>query len=449
MFRGLLTNKKLFYGGLTTAVFYLILVWLLDRYRYLAPEYILTSAVLFLIYLTYFLTYQNLRDHGLKASDWQPILIWASVFVALMMLAVPSAYNDFYHYFFEDLVLVKYGQNPYIVTPLDIPTEPTVWLSGWRFLPAQHGPWRSFMTLPAAWFSQGHLLWGLFWYKLTFVAALAGSNLLIYRIAQRIRPQQATLVLLLVSWNPLIIFGTFTGGGTDILMMFWALLAFHLLLKDKIYWAIGALSLSVLIKYVTVLLLPLFLIYFWKKQSTLTAKIKVMLSQLALFGAVTILSFWPFWQGPETLAGIQWVARFFDVNSFPGMVSLMFALANPQLDWYSLKIVFEVAFIGLYSFLLLKFWRTPNIKPSTIIYFSALVLGWFLLLGKFWFYPKYLIWLLPLLFLSDRPLYPLAVFLTGIVAIAPHSSILMPVALVAPTLIFSFYYFLRPQKVKL
>ncbi len=446
MLAALLNNKPLFYGGLVSAFFYLVLAWLINQYRYLAPEYVLTSVALFMIYLTYFLTYQAVKNIHFDSNDIKVVFVFSAFFILLMILTVPSDYNDFYHYFFEDLAVVKYGQNPYLVAPLDIPTEPLTWLSGWRFLPAQHGPVRSLMTLPAAWLSQGNLVWGLVWYKLTFAAILGLANFLIYKIAQLLASKQTPLILLLVSWNPLIIFGTFAGGGTDILMMFWLLAAIYLALKDKIYLAVVALTLSVLVKYITILLVPFFLLYFWRRSSTLAGRLQRLGGQLLAAGAVTAVTFWPFWQGVEIFQGVTWVAKFFDVNSFPGFVSLMYALINPQLNWYSLKIVFEAVFVGLYLFLLLKFFRSTDSKMSNLIYFSALVTGWFLLLAKFWFYPKYLIWLLPLLFLSQVSLWPPALFFTGLVVIEPHSSILMPVALVAPTLIFSFYYFLRPQK---
>jgi hypothetical protein len=92
---------------------------------------------------------------------------------------------------------------------------------------------------------------------------------------------------------------------------------------------------------------------------------------------------------------------------------------------------------------LVNFWRQRQPQIENLLYASMLVIISFLFVGKFWFYPKYLIWLLPLLFLLDRRFYRLAIFLTGLVVLVPihFYTNLLVVLFIPPVLVFSFYYF--------
>lgn len=445
MLKNFLFDKPLVGWGLISAFFYFCLALIINWFDYLDSAYVLTSIALLGLYVIYFLLFQFYQNCHWGKHEFRLILFFSLVFILIMVLMIPGEYNDFYHYFFEDIVIVKYQQNPYFVTPLDLPAEPLAWLSGWQFLPAQHGPARFLLTLPAAWLSQGNVVIGIFLYKIIFAAFTMLSAWLTYRIACLLNPAKSVFIYLLCAWNPLILFGTFAGGGTDILMIFWLLLAVYLAIKHRPGWAIAALGLSVLVKYVTILLLPIFLIYAWHQSAGLGQKLKASIYQLAIFILTMIGFFIPFWQGLDTLGGVIWVGKFFDVNSFPGLISIIFYFISPTLEWYSLKIIFEIFFAVIYFLILLKFWRTKVATAPEFIYINVAVFSWFLLLAKFWFYPKYLIWLLPLMFLSKQPLYLPAVFLTGFIIISPYSSVLMPVATIIPTLIFSFYYFVRRE----
>ncbi|NUM25920.1 MAG: glycosyltransferase family 39 protein [Candidatus Buchananbacteria bacterium] len=445
MFKNFLFNKPLVMWGLISAFFYFVLALIINRFDYLDSAYVITSMALLGLYVVYFLLFQFYQNHSWKRDELQTILFFGAVFILIMVLMVPGEYNDFYHYFFEDIVIVKYQQNPYFVAPLNVPHEPLAVLSGWQFLPAQHGPARFLLTVPAAWLSQGSIVIGIFLYKVIFAVFTALSAWLAYQIARQFDPAKAIFIYLLCAWNPLILFGTFAGGGTDILLVFWLLAAVYLAIKERPVLAIAALGLSVLIKYVTILLVPIFLIYFWRRQSTTGAKLKVAAYQTATLVLMTLGFFAPFWQGAGTLDGVVWVGRFFDVNSFPGLVSIIFYFVSPTLEWYSLKVIFELFFVAIYALTLYRFWRVMEMTASTMVYSSVIILSWFLLLAKFWFYPKYLIWLIPLMFLSKKFFYLPAVFLTGFVIISPYSSVLMPVAMIIPTLVFGFYYFVRRE----
>src|SRR5581483_1710037 len=67
------------------------------------------------------------------------------------------------------------------------------------------------------------------------------------------------VTLIFFGLNPLVLIETFVSGHNDIVMMFFAVWALYLLQKKKIIFAFSVLLLSILIKYSTLFLLPVYL----------------------------------------------------------------------------------------------------------------------------------------------------------------------------------------------
>ena len=382
-------------------------------------RYLLAVFGLMLAYVTYFFLYQYFRLNPLTTTDRKIIWFFAVIFAVIFIMTIPVMQDDFYHYIFEDAALIRHHLNPYLTTPMQLPGEPTAWLSYWRFLPSQHGPMRAVMMMPAAFLSGLEIVPAIFLYKVVIMLFLMASSLLLYRIAKKINEQQAVFVLLMFSWSPLVLYETMISGGTDILMMFWFLLSLYLMLEKKYCWAVVAFALSVLVKYVTIILWPFWLVYAVSKMPTARGKIMQIIKLMLIFVLTVIVCFLPFWRGPEIFSGISWVASVFNQNSFPSLVVSLLSLFNISPSLVVVKIIFEMIFFVVYVYLFFKFIKTKNITTEKTIMYSIVVMSAFLLLAKFWFFNKYLIWLLPLMFLSEKKIYPAALFLTGFVVFSP------------------------------
>ena len=66
--------------------------------------------------------------------------------------------------------------------------------------------------------------------------------------------------------SPLVLIETFVSGHNDVVMMFFAIGSIYFLKNKKVFFALIVILISILIKYATVFLLPVFLYYFWKKR---------------------------------------------------------------------------------------------------------------------------------------------------------------------------------------
>lgn len=428
-------NKYIFFSGIISLIFYSVISFILNSYDYLDARYVLVFLPLLSLFVVYFSSYIFLQN---KEIDKKDVIFFSVIFLVVLIFTVPVTYTDFYHYFFEDLTLLKYGQNPYLVSPQSLPQEPLSFLSGWNFLPAQHGPLRVIMMAPVAWLGGFNITAGLFFYKIFFSIFFLASAFIFYKILPFVEERKKNLALFLFLWNPLLLFSTLVRGGTDILMVFWLLLALLFVVKDKFYLATLFLALSASLKFVTAIFLPFFLIYYLRKNKPYN-----LLSHLLLFGLIMVILFIPFWAGIETLNGLIWVSSFFDINSFPGFIGLLANFINGSFEISFIKVFSQLGFIVGYAFLLCRFYLEKNKRPINLILYMAMSLLIFLLLYKVWFFVKYFIWLLPLLFLGDAKSKELAVLFTGSVALGAFSSVLLIFLFIPGILAFSFYHYLK------
>lgn len=201
----------------------------------------------------------------LRAGDADRRTVWAFaiIFAAVLVWLLPIT-SDLFAYLSQAHMLTDLGANPLLQAPIEVSDPflrnyPTVY--GAR--PTVYGP--AWVLLSAVGTAGAHdVPTGLLYLKgLAAVAFLAGAWL-IERILLEVRPEAALEGLYLFAWNPLVLLMAVGDGHNDMAMMALALLAIWLLLRERWPLAFGALALSVWIKYVSLILLPLFAIYAWQ-----------------------------------------------------------------------------------------------------------------------------------------------------------------------------------------
>jgi hypothetical protein len=101
------------------------------------------------------------------------------------------------------------------------------------------------------------LIGGLLYLKGLASLAFLGCAGLIEQILKRIRPTFALEGLYLFAWNPLVLLMAIGDGHNDMLMMFIVLLSFWMLLRGSWALALGALTLSAWVKWISLIFLPL------------------------------------------------------------------------------------------------------------------------------------------------------------------------------------------------
>lgn len=320
-------------------------------------------------------------------------VVWAfaGLYAATVFWLLPIT-SDLFGYLVQAHLYTDLGRNPLEDAPLEVPLDRLLlaYQGPYAGYSSAYGPTWTLLSAPAT-VGRYDVAGGLLYLKGLAAAAYLGSAWLVERLLRRLRPADALLGLYLFAWNPLVVLLAVGDGHNDVVMMALALLAVWLLLREQWVPAFGVLALSAWLKYTSVLLLPLFLIYAWRQlaQRTGARRWPVLSRSLASGAAVTALVFLPLW-GEEGVAGL--VERFLQPASWPqggsGLPAGALALGLG---------LFSLAYLGLLWWLVRRDRSCQELCHGA---FLALLLAF--VLGAARSQPWHLIWPAAFVGLSDR-----------------------------------------------
>lgn len=216
--------------------------------------YVLFILVLF----TFYFLFLRLDKNGLfSLKDFKLYIILT---ILLLLFSYPAMLSfDIFNYIASSKVLFFYHENPYIIMPIEFTRDPLLLFMHAANKTALYGPIWILLTGVPYLLGFGNFILTLFSFKLFISLSYIGTIFIIWKISKNFT------TLLLFALNPLIITETLLSAHNDIVMIFFALTSFYLLMKRKIFWAIIFIILSILIKYATLLLLPIFIYVSIKK----------------------------------------------------------------------------------------------------------------------------------------------------------------------------------------
>jgi hypothetical protein len=190
-------------------------------------------------------------------------LVWlgALSFAATLFWLMPIT-ADLFVYLSQAHLFTDLGANPWLRAPSEFPADRLI--AAYRIVytdrPSVYGP--GWVLLSAVGTLGRHdLTQGLLVLKGVTAAAYLASVWLLERILRQVRPAFAAEGTYLFAWNPLVLLTAVGGGHNDIVMMAAVLLALWCLLSER--WALAAMALifSVWIKYVSIIFVPLCVLY--------------------------------------------------------------------------------------------------------------------------------------------------------------------------------------------
>lgn len=222
--------------------------------RFLTTIFYISSVIIFFIFYGIFVWLAIKKR--LKFKD---VLILLSVTIGGLIFSYPAMLSyDIFNYIATSKVLFFYQENPYIVMPVEFLGDPLLSFTHAANKIALYAPsWILLTGIPYI-LGFGNFIITLFSFKFFILMFYVATTVLIWRTTKNI------ISIILFSLNPLIVIETLINSHNDIVMIFLALLSFFLLMKKRIGWATLFFILSILIKYATLLLIPIFLFVIWK-----------------------------------------------------------------------------------------------------------------------------------------------------------------------------------------
>lgn len=324
-----------------------------------------------------------------------------------------------------------------------------------------YGPVWLIVTALVSLVSGENLLLNMLIYKFIGLATVGVALWLVDFLARSLYPERRMRIYVLFGWSPLLIFESVGNAHNDILMVVCVLGAFALMLRNYARGAFALLVLGALVKYVSAIFVPLWLVYElrhliprtaptrtaltaaahtggstgvavrgsrrivtashalvmkWVHSAAAAARkadrraIGWLLAQSALIGIILVaVAYAPFWEGFNTFTGLgqQIRPRYYNsslVGFFSGPVQAILSPGKYEAFDKTVRLVVYV-FFAIYTYLqAYRLWQHgANATIRDVITAAAKITCAALLLITFWFQPWYVIWLVPLAALAAEP----------------------------------------------
>ncbi len=222
-------------------------------------EYREFSSIIYLFILTALFTsfFLIINNKSLFKLPVKKIILLT---IIVLFLSYPAMLSyDIFNYITTAKVTFSYLENPYIIYPVEFIGEPYLEFTRAANKTALYGPfWILLSGIPFI-LGFGNFIITLFNFKLFVVFFYLGISYLIFKLTKDSKK------VAFFALNPLVLIETAVSGHNDAVMMFFALFSLYFLKKNRHVFSIIFLAFSILIKFASVFLTPVFIYYFYMK----------------------------------------------------------------------------------------------------------------------------------------------------------------------------------------
>lgn len=319
----------------------------------------------------------------------------------VLLLALPNLSQDFYR-FLWDGTLVLQGGNPYLFTPESYLANPELFevtianaqelyqgmgaLNGSHF--SNYPPVKQFCFALASLLGGKSILGGVLVLRLLIIAADIGILYFGVKLLKRLQlPIQNVFFYYL---NPFIIIELTGNLHFEGIMLFFFLSGFYALLSKKYIWSAVLIAISISVKLIPLLFLPLFIQLLWKREDPITTNLYRTVGFYAWVLAAVVFIFIPY-LSPEVFYNYAiTTALWFQNFEFNASIYYVVRWIGFQtVGWNIIETAGKVLPVLVFGFILfLSFFRKNNTPQSFLtallfaisIYFllSTTVHPWYL-----------------------------------------------------------------------
>ncbi len=331
------------------------------------------------------------------------ILVSGILFRLVFLFAEPNLSQDFYR-FIWDGELIKNGINPYIHLPKELITQNNLPISnaqqlfdGMGELSAKHfsnyPPLNQILFAVSAFLGGGSILGSLITMRATIILADIGILFFGRKLLQNLN--QSSHMAFWYFLNPLVLIELTGNLHFEGVMLFFFVWALYLVSAQKWMWAAPIYALSILVKLVPVLFLPIFLRYLGFKKSILF---------YVLIGVTCIGLMLPFYSPVFVDNYSETVGLWFSNFEFnAGIYNLVKKVAVDCFEakpWLLVKSYGKIVAIAVIIFTLLMAFLRKNQDLISVITSMLMALTFYYLLSST-VHPWYIIFLLTLAIFTD------------------------------------------------
>ncbi|RXJ49867.1 mannosyltransferase [Gelidibacter gilvus] len=372
------SNRTPVFFALASVVLYALFAYDLVRTEY--TKLIILYALLFVVF------YQLVKNHS---GNFKLLVIFSIVLRVVFLFATPNLSQDFYRFIWDGRMILE-GFNPYLFTPesfIGIGKFPVAQAQelyqGMGALNASHftnyPPVKQFIFMMAALFSGKSILGSALVFRVFIIAADIGTLYIGKKLLESLKLPTHNIFWYIL--NPFVIIELTGNLHFEGIMIFFLLLSIYQLHLGK--WKIAAVifALSVSVKLIPLLFLPLFFKYFLKNNRsfndaenatinsvTSPLSFKKLIGFYAIIGITILLLFAPFYSSEFINNYAKTVGLWFSTFEFNASLYYIAREIGYRLTGYN-----EIAIIGKFiplvtivTLLILTFFR-KNITTKQLI----------------------------------------------------------------------------------
>ena len=210
-----------------------------------------------------------------------------TVYSALLATSPVMLANDVYSYAaYGRMYALNHVDPAVVLTPLPA-GDPYTKLWGEFLPPSSYGPAWTLISAGVALLAATKIGLTVLLYRAVAVLAVLVTTILIAICARRFAPERTAQGMLFFMWNPLVILESAMSGHNDAVMICFFLAGIALHLYGRGFLALVLFSLSVLIKFATAPLIPIYVVMVLRQLPNWRAR-SAFLAQAAAAGALTL-----------------------------------------------------------------------------------------------------------------------------------------------------------------
>lgn len=207
--------------------------------------------------------------HGKVWQQVSQLFIVTTIAVYAGFLAMyPTSAIDVYIYAVRSRLFSHYGENPNAVRP-DVfwDTDPYMRFASaeWADDVSPYGPLWNMLAYPMTWIGGDEIGIAILGFKLLSIFSILAMGWMIYQIVESRHSGWGLPAAAFLMWNPLVMWDGIGNAHNDIVLLLPVIAALWCWNSGRFQWIIPCLVASVLIKYVTIILLPLAIVALWRR----------------------------------------------------------------------------------------------------------------------------------------------------------------------------------------
>jgi alpha-1,6-mannosyltransferase len=350
-------------------------------------------------------------------AAWAIVFSGTLVFSLILLFLYPIDAADIFDNIMHGRILGVYGANPFREVAKQFAADPFLPYVAWKESPSAYGPLWEMLAGGLARLAGNGIIANVLVFKLVGVLFLFAAMGLVAVILRRQAPQRVLAGVVLLAWNPLVLYETAGNGHNDIVMAVWLLAAVWAVLKGRYTLAILALLVGALIKYMPLLLLPVVAVMAWRSLAEARARLHFMVMTTLASLSLMVLAYAPFWYGPEMLT-ITRRANLYTASLPAVAYSYLQQLLGQAEAGQVVSLTALALTLAFVAWQTRQAWRDTSWLSFPRAAFNILM--FYLLLTCLWFQQWYVIWPLTLAALLPPGYAPGLAVLFSFTAITKH-----------------------------